>query len=98
MLSQVATDGGAGHLEQCACMQIPSVTKVTFIQLQRQLQELQLVSDAVPSHLTSFFMLHFIIELGLCLGVALQLVVIPKVEWLQLHESQGTTKEMDLSS
>ena len=38
VLGQVATGGGAEHLEeQLACLQIPSVTKATFIQLERHL-------------------------------------------------------------
>ena len=36
VLGQVATGGGGEHLEeQLACLQIPSVTKATFIQLER---------------------------------------------------------------
>ena len=48
VLGQVATGGGAEHLEeQFACLQIPSVTKATFIQLERHLGTVfeQLVSD-----------------------------------------------------
>ena len=48
VLGQVATGGGAEHLEeQLACLQIPSVTKVTFIQLERHLGTVfaQIVSD-----------------------------------------------------
>ena len=38
VLGQVATDGGAKHLEeQLACLQTPSIAKVTFIQLERHL-------------------------------------------------------------
>ena len=48
VLDQVATGGGAEHLEeQLPCLQIPSVTKATFIQLERHLGNAfeQLVSD-----------------------------------------------------
>ena len=48
VLGQVATGGGAEHLEeQLACLQIPSVTKATFIQLERYLGTVfeQIVSD-----------------------------------------------------
>ena len=48
VLGQVATGGGAEHLEkQLACLQIPSITKVTFIQLERHLGTVfeQLVND-----------------------------------------------------
>ena len=48
VLGQVATGGGAEHLEeQLACLQIPSVTKATFIQLERHLGTVfeQIVSD-----------------------------------------------------
>ena len=47
-LLQVATGGGAEHLEeQLACLQIPSVTKATFIQLECHLGTVfeQIVSD-----------------------------------------------------
>ena len=48
ILGQVATDGGAEHLEeQLTCLQIPSVTKATLIQLERHLGTVfeQIVSD-----------------------------------------------------
>ena len=48
VLGQVATGGGDEHLEeQLACLQIPSITKVTFIQLERHLGTVfeQYVSD-----------------------------------------------------
>ena len=50
VLGQVATGGGGEHLEeQLACLQIPSVTKATFIQLERQLGAVfeQLVGDCL---------------------------------------------------
>ena len=48
VLGMVATGGGAEHLEeQLACLQIPSVTKATFIQLESHLGTVlaQIVSD-----------------------------------------------------
>ena len=49
-LGQVATDGGAEHLEeQLTCLQVPSVTKATFIHLECYLGAAfeQLVSDSL---------------------------------------------------
>ena len=50
VLGQVATGGGGEHLEeQLACLQIPSVTKATFIHLERHLGAVfkQLVGDCL---------------------------------------------------
>ena len=50
VLGQVATGGGGEHLEeQLACLQIPSVTKTTFIQLEPHLGTVfeQLVGDSL---------------------------------------------------
>ena len=51
LLGQVATGGGGGERleEQLACLQIPSVTQATFIQLERQLGAVfeQLVGDCL---------------------------------------------------
>ena len=48
VLGQIATGGGAEHLEeQLACVQIPTMTKVSFIELERSLGRVfeQLVAD-----------------------------------------------------
>ena len=50
MLGQVATGGGAEHLEeQLTCLQVPSVTKAIFIHLERYLGAAfeQLLSDSL---------------------------------------------------
>ena len=50
VLGQVATDGGAEHLEeQLTCLQVPSVTKAIFIHLERYLGAAfeQLLSDSL---------------------------------------------------
>ena len=42
-------------------------------------------------------MLHYIIDFGQCLGVVLQLAVVPKVEWATVYVDfprQGAAKEM----
>ena len=42
-------------------------------------------------------MLHYIIDFRRCLGIVLQLVVIPKVEWATVYidfQRQGAAKEM----
>ena len=47
-LGQIATGGGAEHLEeQLACVRIPAMTKVSFIELERSLERVfeQLVAD-----------------------------------------------------